>query len=76
MSVSIVDIDDQRQKLIMKYSNNNLQIKKIQDILSKLNDKTIKKQAQIQQLTEDIIRMNIEYKNICEMCHISLHMTS
>ena len=67
MSVSIVDIDEQRQKLIMKYSNNNIQIKKIQDILSKLNDKTIKKQAQIQELKKDIIRMNIEYKNICEI---------
>lgn len=67
MSVTIVDIDDQRQKLIMKFSNNNIQIKKIQDILSKLNEKIIKKQAHIQELKKDIIRMNIEYKNICEI---------
>lgn len=72
MSVSIVDIDDQRQKIIMKYGANNTQIKKIQDIINKLNEKVIKKQDEQQELNNEIMKMQTEYKNICKLFQISI----
>jgi ribosomal protein S2 len=72
MSVSIVDIDDQRQKIIMKYGANNTQIKKIQSIMNKLNDKILKKQTEQQELNNEIMTMQAEYKNICQLFQISI----
>ena len=63
----MVDIDDHRQKLIMKYSDNKERIKKVNNIISKLNTKIMMKHNKIVDLQNDIKQINTEYIHICKL---------